>query len=77
MVLYCSKTRCHMISTEKPVLSNHSKIDKTKALKKFGSFMKVKSIAEFSLVALLEHSAILLICIKGLSVLKTNFGLLF
>ena len=32
----------------KPVLSGHSKIDKTKALKANGSLMKVESIAECS-----------------------------
>ena len=35
----------------KPVLSGHSKIDKTKILKTNGSLMKVESIAECSLVA--------------------------
>ena len=35
----------------KPVLSGHSKIDKTKVLKTNGSLMKVKSIAECSLGA--------------------------
>ena len=38
-----------------------------------GILMKVKSIAECSQ---LEHSAILLTCIKRQSVLKTSFGLL-
>ena len=37
--------------TVKPVLSSHSKIDKTKVLKTNGSLMKVKSIAECSLGA--------------------------
>ena len=37
--------------TVKPVLSEHSKIDKTKVLKTNGSLMKVKSIAECSLGA--------------------------
>ena len=32
--------------TVKPVLSGHSKIDKTKVLKTNGSLMKVESIAE-------------------------------
>ena len=36
-------------STVKPVLSGHSKIDKTKVLKINGSLMKVESIAECSL----------------------------
>ena len=34
--------------TAKPVLSGHSKIDKTKVLMTNGSLMKVKSIAECS-----------------------------
>ena len=37
-----------------------------------GSLMKIESIAEC-----LEHSAILLTCIKLYSALKTNFGLHF
>ena len=37
--------------TVKPVLSGHSKIDKTKVLKENGSLMKVESIAECSLGA--------------------------
>ena len=49
------------MGTVKPVLNCHSKIDKTKVLKTNGSLMKVESIAECSL---LEHSAILLTCIK-------------
>ena len=36
----------------KPVLSGHSKIDKTKVLKTNGSSMKVESIAECSFEAL-------------------------
>ena len=51
--------------TVKPVLSCHSKIDKTKVLKTNGSLMKVKNIAKCSLSA------------KLLTILKTNFGLLF
>ena len=39
---------CH---TVKPVLSDHSKMDKTKVLKTNGSLMKVESIAECSLGA--------------------------
>ena len=46
--------------TVKPVLSGHSKIDKTQILMTNGSLMKVESIAECSL----EHSAILLTFIK-------------
>ena len=38
-------------STVKPVLSGHSKIDKTEVLKANGSLMKVESIAECSLGA--------------------------
>ena len=38
-------------NTVKPVLSVHSKIDKTKVLKTKSSLMKVKSIAECSLGA--------------------------
>ena len=38
-------------TTVKPVLSSHSKIDKTKALKTNGSLMKVESIGEYSLGA--------------------------
>ena len=45
-------------NTANPVLSSHSKIDQTKILMANGSLMKVESIA------LLEHSAILLTCIK-------------
>ena len=37
-----------MYNTVKPVLSSHSKIDKTKVLKTNGSLMKVESIAECS-----------------------------
>ena len=57
------------VNTVKPVLSGHSKIDKTKILMTNGSFMKVGSIAECSHWGIhtqlpLEHSAILLICIN-------------
>ena len=51
-----------LLKTEKPVLSGHSKLDKTKVFKTNGNLMKVESIAECSLR---EHSAILLTCIKG------------
>ena len=37
-----------LIFTVKPVLSSHSKIDKTKVLEQFGSLMQVKSTAECS-----------------------------
>ena len=47
----------------KPVLSGHSKIDKTKVLKTNGSLMKVESIAECSLGAFCKtfdlHKAII------------------
>ena len=46
--------------TVKPVLNGHLKIDKTKVLMKNGSLMKV----EYCRMLPLEHSAILLICIK-------------
>ena len=49
-----------IVNTAKPVESGHLNIDKTNVLKTDGSFMKVKRIAECSL----EHSAILLTCIK-------------
>ena len=39
---------CYIEGTVKPVLSGHSKIDKTKVLKTIGSLMKVESIAECS-----------------------------
>ena len=39
------------LNTVKPVLSGHSKIDKTKVLKTNGSLMKAESIAECSLGA--------------------------
>ena len=54
-----------LVTTVKPVLSGHSKIDKMKVLKTGGRLMQVESIE--------EHSAILLNCIKRLPVLKTYF----
>ena len=39
------------MSTVKPVLSNHSKIDKTKVLKHCGGSMQFKSTAECSVGA--------------------------
>ena len=42
---------CH---TVKPVLSGHSKIDKTKILMTDGSLMMVESIAECSLWSILQ-----------------------
>ena len=38
-----------IVITVKPVLSGHSKIDKTKVLQTNGSLLKVESIAEWSL----------------------------
>ena len=52
----------------KTCLKRPQKVDKTKVLIENGSLMKVKSIAEC-----LEHSAILLTCIKQYLVLKSNF----
>ena len=61
-------TRKYMkvVNMVKPVLSSHSKKDKTKILITNDSLMKVERIAR-------EHSAILLTCINRLLVLKTNF----
>ena len=42
-------------TTEKPVLSGHSKIDKTKILMTNGSLMKVERIAECSLWSILKY----------------------
>ena len=47
-------------NTVKPVLRGHSKLDKTKILMTNSVLMNVKIFAECSL----EHSAILLTCIK-------------
>ena len=41
--------------TVKPVLSGHSKIDKTKVLKPCGSSMQVESIAECSPWSILQY----------------------
>ena len=41
--------------TLKPVLNDHSKIDKTKILMTNGYLMKVKSIAECSLWSILQY----------------------
>ena len=53
-----TKTRCLVLAyrlllttTVNPVLSSHSKVDKTKILNTNGSLMKVESIAECSLGA--------------------------
>ena len=65
---FFSKWACPMLYPElsffenctvNPVLSRKSKIDKIKILMTNGSLMKVESIAEC-----LEHSAIILTCIK-------------
>ena len=57
--------------TVKPVLSGHLKIDIIKVLMENGSVMKVESIAEcYCRMLPLEHSAILLTCIK-------QFGVIF
>ena len=50
-----------MTATVKPVISSHLKIDETKVFKTNCSLMKMESIVECSP---LEHSAILLTCIK-------------
>ena len=56
---FFSKMRISKV-TDYAALSGHSKIDKTKGLKTNGRLMKFESIAECSL----EHSAILLTCVK-------------
>ena len=58
--LHLIKSGWSIIYTVKPVLSGHSKIAKIKVLKTNGSLMKVELLQN----ALLEHSAILLTCIK-------------
>ena len=56
MLIFAYKNERGSLKTSvKPVLSGHTKIDKTKVLKTNGNLMKVESIAD----ALLEHSAIL------------------
>ena len=45
---YVGTVHFKCMSTVKPVLSGHSKKDKTKVLKTNSSLMKVESIAEFS-----------------------------
>ena len=55
----------------KPVVSGHSKISKTKVLKAGGSLVQVLQNA------LPEDSAILLTCIKRLSVLKIYVDVFF
>ena len=49
------QTLISTLYTVKPVLSSHSKIDKTKTLMTNGSLMKVKSIAEFSPWSILQY----------------------
>ena len=44
-----------MLCTDKPILSSHLKIDKTKTLMTNGSFMNVKSIAECSPWIILQY----------------------
>ena len=44
-----------VVTTVKPVLSGHSKIDKTKVLKTRGSLMPVESIAECSPWSILQY----------------------
>ena len=43
---FLNLSHMYIVNTVKPVLSSHSKIDKTKTLMTNGSLMKVKSIAE-------------------------------
>ena len=50
-VSFVRQIRLGLHTTLKPVLSGHSKIDKTKVLKTDGSLMQVESIAECSLGA--------------------------
>ena len=50
-ILLMSAFMISLVLTIKPVLSGHSKVDKTKILKINGSLMKVESIAECSLGA--------------------------
>ena len=58
MKLSTEKQSGHIIITVTPVLSGHSKIDKSKILMTNGCLMKVESITECS------PSAILLTCIN-------------
>ena len=48
-------TLCLSTSTVQPVLSGHSKIDKTKILMQNDSLMKVESIAECSIWSILQY----------------------
>ena len=58
--MFISTSSYSLDYTVKPVLSGHSKIDKTKILMTKGSLMKVESIAECSLGAFCNTLA----CIK-------------
>ena len=49
------RTNRTISGTVKPVLSGHSKIDKTKIVMTKGSLMKVESIAECSPWNILQH----------------------
>ena len=51
----CNPVKNVVINTVKPVLSSHSKIDKTKVLKTNCSLMKVESIAECSPQSILQY----------------------
>ena len=51
----CSTFHNIFKSTVKPVLSGHSKVDKTKILMTNGSLMKVESIAECSPWSILQY----------------------
>ena len=59
----CNKIYYNKFNTVEPVLSGHSKLDKTKISMTNGSLMQVKSIAD----------PLYLTCIKGKLVLKTKF----
>ena len=48
LVIHKCKHKKENVNTVKPVLSSHTKRDKTKVLKTSGSLMKVESIAECS-----------------------------
>ena len=52
----------YALNTVKPVLSGYSKMNKTKVLMTNGSLMKVKILQNAPIP--LEHSAIILTCIK-------------
>ena len=49
------RAKHHFAATVKPVLSDHSKMDKTKVLKTDGSLMQVESIAECSPWSILQY----------------------